>query len=102
MKRAADIMTPDPACCAPTASLEVVAKLMVQHHCGEIPVADADGELIGVVTDRDIVWPGARGRQEPTGHTAQHCMSLLAINMHATRSLPSPRGSATADWWRAS
>jgi CBS domain-containing protein len=28
---------------------------MVQHNCGEIPVADANGQLIGVITDRDIV-----------------------------------------------
>jgi CBS domain-containing protein len=55
MKTAADIMTPDPACCAPDAPLGPVARLMVQHSCGEIPVVDTDGQLIGVVTDRDIV-----------------------------------------------
>ena len=52
---ASDIMTPGPACCAADAPLSAVAKLMVQHNCGEIPVVDDNGQLIGVVTDRDIV-----------------------------------------------
>ena len=52
---ASDIMTPGPACCAADAPLSAVAKLMVQHNWGEIPVVDDNGQLIGVVTDRDIV-----------------------------------------------
>jgi CBS domain-containing protein len=36
MKTAADIMTPDPACCEPDAPLGAVARLMVQHNCGEV------------------------------------------------------------------
>ena len=28
---------------------------MVQHDCGEIPVVDAAEQVVGVVTDRDIV-----------------------------------------------
>jgi CBS domain-containing protein len=63
MKTASDIMTPGPAWCAPDTPLEGVAKLMVQHNCGEIPVVDVDGQLIGVVTDRDIVCrPLATGK----------------------------------------
>jgi len=87
MKRAADIMTPDPACCAPTASLEVVAKLMVQHHCGEIPVADADGELIGVVTDRDIVCRVLAEGKNPLAHTAAECMSQPPVTVHGDATL---------------
>lgn len=27
---------------------------MVEHDCGEIPVVDDDGGLVGVITDRDV------------------------------------------------
>ena len=82
MKRAIDIMTPDPACCAPDTLLGAVAKLMVQHNCGEIPVADADGQLIGVVTDRDIVCRVLAAGQNPLTHTVQVCMSQPAVTVH--------------------
>jgi CBS domain-containing protein len=52
MKRAAAIR---PACCAPDTPLGAVARLMVQHNCGQVPLVDVDGQLIGVVADRDIV-----------------------------------------------
>jgi CBS domain-containing protein len=82
MKTAADIMTPDPACCAPDTPLGAVAKLMVQHNCGEIPVVDAEGQLIGVVTDRDIVCRVLAAGKNPLDHTVQDCMSQPAISVH--------------------
>jgi len=51
--RVRQVMTQSPACCTPDTKLFVVAKLMAEHDCGEIPIIDA-GEVIGVVTDRDI------------------------------------------------
>ena len=37
------LMTANPACCTPDTRIEDVARLMVQHDCGEIPVVDAAG-----------------------------------------------------------
>ena len=48
-----DVMTRRPVCCNPNDTLDTVAKLMLEHDCGEIPVCDGNA-LIGVVTDRDI------------------------------------------------
>jgi CBS domain-containing protein len=87
MKVAADIMTPGPACCPPDAALGAVARLMVQHNCGEIPVVDADGQLVGVVTDRDIVCRVLANGKNPLDYTAQHCMSQPAITVHPDASL---------------
>ena len=51
-----DIMTRDPVCVEPESSLEAVAQMMVECDCGAIPVCDArTGEVVGIVTDRDIV-----------------------------------------------
>lgn len=49
-----DVMTENPACCSPHASIQEAAKLMVDHDCGEIPVVDEQNRPVGVVTDRDI------------------------------------------------
>lgn len=61
--QAKDIMTKDPACCAPEATLQEAAKIMAERDCGEIPVLDERGSPIGVVTDRDIALRGvAQGK----------------------------------------
>ena len=48
-----DVMTPAPTCCRPGDTLDKVARLMIEHDCGEIPVCDGMS-LVGVITDRDI------------------------------------------------
>jgi len=56
------VMTPNPACCGPDTTLQQAAQLMQQHDCGQIPVV-GDGQLVGVITDRDIaVRAVAQGR----------------------------------------
>jgi len=77
--RARDIMTPDPACCTTNTRLDEVAKLMVQHNCGEIPIVDADDHLVGVVTDRDIVRRVVAQSRNPVGYTADACMSQPVV-----------------------
>jgi CBS domain-containing protein len=51
-----DIMTKNPACCTAETTLQEVAKLMLEHDCGETPVVDnkKSGKMLGVITDRDI------------------------------------------------
>ena len=49
-----ELMTKDPACCSPSASVKEAASLMASNDCGQIPVTDAEGQLVGVITDRDI------------------------------------------------
>lgn len=46
-------MTTTPATCAPSTSLRVAAQLMNVHDCAAIPVTE-NGELVGIITDRDI------------------------------------------------
>ena len=88
MKTAADIMTPDPACYALDAPLGAVARLMVQHNCCEVPVVDTDGQLIGVVTDRDIVCRVLAADRNPLDHTVQDCVSqpVISVSPDATLS----------------
>lgn len=55
-------------------SLEEAAKLMKDHDCGSIPVADGD-KLVGMVTDRDIVIRCLADGKNPLTVSAEECMS---------------------------
>jgi CBS domain-containing protein len=48
-----DLMTTDVRTCTPDTSVAEAAHLMWDGDCGILPVVD-DGELVGVVTDRDM------------------------------------------------
>lgn len=48
------LMTPNPACCTAGTPLRDVARMMLEHDCGQIPVVDEAQRPVGVVTDRDI------------------------------------------------
>jgi len=86
-KLARDVMTPDPACCSPGTPLDQVAKLMVQNNCGEIPVIDHSDHPIGVVTDRDIVCRVVAEGKNPSGHTAESCMSTPVYTVPASATI---------------
>lgn len=82
-KLARDVMTPDPACCTPTTTLEQVAKMMAQNDCGEIPVIDSSDQPIGVVTDRDIVCRIVAEGKNPIAYTAEMCMSQPVVTVRS-------------------
>jgi len=86
-KLARDVMTRKPARCSPGTTLDVVAKLMVKHNCGEIPVVDKADQIIGVVTDRDIVSRIVAQGKNPSVYTAESCMSFPVVTLHADASL---------------
>ena len=49
-----EIMTSNPTCCGPDASVQEAAKLMDDKSVGSIPAVNDAGEPVGIVTDRDI------------------------------------------------
>ncbi|WP_406509806.1 CBS domain-containing protein [Streptomyces sp. NBC_00212] len=55
MTTARDLMTPDVRCVPASETLDRAAQLMRDHGIGALPVKGSDGELAGIVTDRDIV-----------------------------------------------
>ena len=80
-KTARDVMTPDPACCSPETTLDQVAKMMIQNNCGEIPIVDVNDQVVGVVTDRDIVCRVVAEGKNPIAHTAESCMSQPVVTV---------------------
>jgi CBS domain-containing protein len=49
----AQLMTKDPKVCRQTDYLDVAVGLMWQHDLGAVPIIDDEGQLVGIVTDRD-------------------------------------------------
>jgi CBS domain-containing protein len=82
-KLARDVMTPDPARCSVTATLDEVAKLMVQHDCGEIPIVDRTDRPVGVITDRDIVCRAVAEGKNPTGQFVERVMTHRVVTVRA-------------------
>lgn len=50
----ADLMSKDVRSCSPEETLECAARIMWEHDCGAVPVVDGRGQVIGMITDRDI------------------------------------------------
>ena len=84
---ARDIMTPNPVCCSPSTTLDEVAKMMLRHDCGEIPIVDANDCVIGVITDRDIVCRAVAQGKNPIGYTVESCMSSPVVTVQEDDSL---------------
>lgn len=58
-----DVMTSNVKSCRPEINLAAAAALMWEHDCGVLPVVDGAGQVIGMITDRDIAIAAAiKGR----------------------------------------
>jgi CBS domain-containing protein len=56
--KAGDVMTTGAATIRPDASLAEAARIMLQHRISGLPVVDAAGKLVGVITERDFLRRG--------------------------------------------
>lgn len=74
---AKDFMTADPKVCNPDTTVAEAAKLMWEGDCGILPVVD-NGELIGVVTDRDM-YIALATRDERASHLRVGAVATKAV-----------------------
>jgi CBS domain-containing protein len=61
--RAADVMTPDPVCISPDASISEAIGVMLERKFSGLPVVDARGSLVGIVTEGDLLRRTETGTQ---------------------------------------
>jgi CBS domain-containing protein len=61
--RAHQIMTRSVVTVAPDATILEAAKTMLQHHVSGLPVVDAAGKLVGIVSEGDFIRRGEIGTQ---------------------------------------
>ena len=75
--RIADVMPPNPQTVRSADTLQSAARLMDELNVGVLPVVD-EGELLGVVTDRDIVIRSTSAGQDPTTARVSDAMTTDA------------------------
>jgi CBS domain-containing protein len=75
----ADVMTRNVASCTGGDTLHRAAQLMWDRDCGAIPIVDAEGRAVGLVTDRDLCM-AAYTRSRPLG--AISVASLLSGQLY--------------------
>jgi CBS domain-containing protein len=101
--RAGDVMTARVMTVRPEDSIELAARLMSESDCGALPVVDASKQLLGIITDRDImVRLIAKGVSVPHAQVSD-CMSdeafacgvnssvqscIFAMSWHQVRRIP--------------
>jgi CBS domain-containing protein len=81
--KARDVMSEPLYTCEPNTDLATVAKIMWDHDCGFVPVVDASGAVVGVITDRDICIATSTRRLLPEQISAAQAM---ATPIHACMS----------------
>jgi CBS-domain-containing membrane protein len=55
MKKATDIMTSDVVTVTTETSVQELARILSQHNISGVPVVDNTGDLIGIVTENDLI-----------------------------------------------
>lgn len=63
--RVRDLMSKSVVTITPEESAALAARLLSRHELGALPVCAADGTLVGIVTDRDIVTRCVAAGEEP-------------------------------------
>jgi CBS domain-containing protein len=53
--RVRDAMTPDPVTVTPETPVTEIAKIMIDKGIGGLPVIDSAGDLVGIVTEGDLI-----------------------------------------------
>jgi len=50
-----DAMTPDPVTVLPETPVTDVARVMIDNGIGGVPVVNSDGDLLGIITESDLI-----------------------------------------------
>ena len=60
MLKAKDIMTKDVVTIHPEATVEELARLLIEHKISGVPVVDNEKKLVGIVTENDLIRKNKR------------------------------------------
>jgi CBS domain-containing protein len=66
MMKIEEIMTRDVISVSPQTSIHAAAQLMADHRVSGLPVIEADGRLVGIISDGDLILRQKRRRQTMT------------------------------------
>lgn len=76
-----EIMTQPAIPISPGESVEVAARTLAHYNVGSLPVCGNDGELCGVITDRDLVIRCMASGKKPSNTTVREIMTNQVISV---------------------
>jgi CBS domain-containing protein len=90
--RVADLMTIDPITVPVDASIEEAEELLRRFHISGLPVTDADGRLVGVISQTDLLYLAAPTvqaliRHRPSGIRVGEVMSTPPVTIDTSESV---------------
>jgi CBS domain-containing protein len=79
--KCSEVMTDNPVCCLPNDSVSQVARVMRREHVGPVPVVSNDQtrEIIGILTDRDLVIKVVAEGRDPNRTTVSDVMTHAIV-----------------------
>ena len=81
MTQVRELMTPDPEHLSADDTLVTAAQLMRDADVGSLPICDADGQVTGIVTDRDIVVKSIADGGDPSSATVGSIASEMVYTV---------------------
>ena len=82
-----EVMTKTVWTCRTDEAMAAAARLMWEHDIGAVPVLDAKGKLVGIVTDRDLCM-GVYFTGEPlTAVPVEHAMSKVVFTVEPSQTV---------------
>ena len=82
--RAHQIMTRSVTTVAPDATILEAANIMLRQHVSGLPVVDAAGKLVGIVSEGDFIRRSEIGTQRKRGRW----LKFLLVGVHAVAATP--------------
>ena len=70
-----EVMNPHVVTIDPAESAALAARLLARHNIGALPVCSANGQLQGIVTDRDIILRCVAPEEDPASIPVKHIMT---------------------------
>jgi len=64
-----DVMTSDVITVSPATPIHEAARLMVEHRVSGLPVIGADGSLVGIISDGDLILRQRHRKETPWWHS---------------------------------
>lgn len=81
MLTVAEIMTQEPYTLGPDDTLAAARQLMWEHHIRHIPIVSAEGSLIGLVSQRDVLAAADSTVVNPGGQSSRENYVALSVIM---------------------
>lgn len=76
-----DFMTRNIAYVTTNATISDVAKLMQENHVGSIPICNEHDDIVGMITDRDIVLRNVANQKDPSNTKVTEIMTTDLITV---------------------